>query len=254
MWKQLKKMSIAMTVISFAVILTGCAEDKAHTKRQSLAKQNLGKTFLARGDYTAGLNELLKAAELDPENPEIQYNLALGYRFMNLHNKAIMHFKKAIALKANYSEAYNDLGCTYLLLSKWDLAITYFKKALENTLYPTPHFAQNNMGYAYYKKGEYNKAVESYREAIKYQPSFSRAFHNLGIAYEAMSEWDKAIGAYKESIRHAPKDPRSHFFLGKLYLKRNKPSLAIEKFEESIRLDKNNIYTTEAKHLLQTIK
>lgn len=254
MRKPLKKTSIALIFISFAVILTGCAEDKAVTKRQSLAKQDLGKTLLAQGDYTAGLNELLKAAELDPENPEIQYNLALGFRFMELHSKAITHFKKAIGLKPDYSEAYNDLGNTYLILSKWDLAITCFEKALENTLYTTPHFAHNNLGYAYYKKGEYNKAVESYREAIKYQPSFSRAFHNLGIVYEAMNEWDKAIGAYKESIRYAPKDPRSHFFLGKLYLKRNKPSLAIKEFEESIRLDENNVFTTEAKHLLETIK
>ena len=254
MWKPLRNTSIAIIFISFAVILTGCAEDKALTKRKSLAKQNLGKSFLAQGNFTAGLNELLKAAQLDPENPEIQYNLALGYRFMDVHSKAITHFKKAIELRENFSEAYNDLGYTYLILSKWDLAITCFEKALGNTLYTTPHFAHNNMGYAYYKKGGYKRAVESYREAIKYQPSFSRAFHNLGITYEAMNEWDKAIGAYKESIRYAPKDPRSHFFLGKLYLKRNKPSLAIKKFEESIRLDKNNIYTTEAKHLLETIK
>ena len=96
--------------------------------------------------------------------------------------------------------------------------------------------------------------MESYLKAIKYQPSFSRAFHNLGITYEAINEWGKAIDAYKESIRYAPKDPRSHFYLGKLYLKLQKPSLAIEKFEETIRLDKRNIYTPEAKHLLEKIK
>jgi len=254
MWKPFRNTSIALIFISFAVILAGCAEDKALTKRQSLAKQNLGKSFLAQGDFTAGLNELLKAEELDPENPEIQYNLALGYRFINLHSKSITHFKKAIKLRQNFSEAYNDLGNTYLILSKWDLAITCFEKALGNPLYATPHFAQNNLGYAYYKKGEYDKAVESYLKAIKRQPSFSRAFHNLGITYAAMNEWDKAVGAYKESIRYAPKDPRSHFYLGKLYLKRKKSSLAIEQFEETIRLDKKNIYTTEAKHLLEKIK
>jgi type IV pilus assembly protein PilF len=254
MWKPLRNKNIALIFISFTVILSGCAEDKALKKRQSVAKQDLGKSFLARGDYTAGLNQLLKAEELDPENPEIQYNLALGYRFMNLHSKSIAHFKKAIALKPDYSEAYNDLGCTYLILSKWNLAITSFQKALKNPLYATPHFAHNNLGQAYYKKGDFTKAVESYLTAIKYQPSFSRSFHNLGITYEAMNEWDKAIDAYKESIRYAPKDPRSHFYLGKLYLKRNKPSLAIKKFEETIQLDKNNIYTTEAKHLLETIK
>ena len=96
--------------------------------------------------------------------------------------------------------------------------------------------------------------MESYLKAIKRQPSFSRAFHNLGITYEAMNEWEKAVDAYKESIRYAPKDPRSHFYLGKLYLKRKKSSLAIEQFEETIRLDKTNTFAPEAKHLLEKIK
>jgi tetratricopeptide (TPR) repeat protein len=254
MWILFRKSGIILIFISFIIILTGCAEDKALTKRKSLAKQNLGKIFLAQEDFTAGLNELLKAAELDPENPEIQYNLAIAYRFNELHANSIAHFKKAIEVKPDYSEAYNDLGNTYLILSQWDLAIKCFKKALGNPIYATPDFAYNNLGRAYYNKGEYKKAVESYLKAIKYQPSFSRAFHHLGITYEAMNEWDKAIGAYKESIRYAPKDPRSHFYLGKLYLKLEKPSLAIEKLEETIRLDKTNTFTPEAKHLLGKIK
>jgi len=56
MWKPLRNTSIALIFISFAVILTGCAEDKTLIKRKSLAKQNLGKSFLAQGDFTAGLN------------------------------------------------------------------------------------------------------------------------------------------------------------------------------------------------------
>jgi len=254
MWITFKKTGIILIFISLAIIMTGCAEDKALKKRQSLAKQDLGKIFLGQENFTAGLNELLKAEELDPENPEIQYNLAIAYRFMDLHANSIAHFKKAIELRQNFSEAYNDLGNTYLILSKWDLAIKCFEKALENTLYPTPHFAYNNLGQAYYNKGEYKKAVESYLKAIKYQPSFSMAFHYLGITYEAMNEWDKAIGAYKESIQYAPKDPRSHFYLGKLYLKLEKPSLAIKKFQATIRLDKTNTFTPEAKNLLGKIK
>ena len=147
-----RKAGITLAFISFAIIVAGCAEDKVITKKQSLAKQNLGKSFLAQGNFTAGLNELLKAEELDPENPEIQNDLALAYMIMDMHSKSITHFKRAIKLRPNFSEAYNNLGNTYLILSKWDLAIKCFEKALGNTLYATPHFAYNNLGYAYYKK------------------------------------------------------------------------------------------------------
>lgn len=249
-----KVIRIKLIFISFIIILTGCAEDMAFRKRQSQAKADLGKSLVAQGNLTAGLNELLKAVELDPNNPETQNELALAYREMNLYSQAITHFEKATELRADYSEAYNNLGTVYLILAKWDRAINCFRNALRNTIYATPHFAHNNLGLAYHEKGEFKKAVESYLKAIQFQPSFSRAFHNLGVTYEAMNEWDEAIEAYKESIRHAPEDPRSHFYLGKVYLKTKKPSLAIEKFEETIRLDKSNTFAPEAKRLLGKIK
>lgn len=249
-----KVIRVKLIFIFVVIILTGCAQDTAFKKRQSQAKLDLGKSLLAQGDLTAGLNELLKAAELDPDNPEAQNELALAYREMNLHSKAIIHFKRAIQLRADFSEAYNNLGTVYLILEKWDLAINCFKNALRNTVYATPHFAHNNLGFAYYKKGELKKAVENYMKAVQLQPAFSRAFHNLGVTYEAMNEWDKAIKAYKESIRYAPEDPRSHFYLGKLYLKLKKPSLAIKKFKETIKLDKSNTFAPDAKRLLEKIK
>jgi len=98
---QFKVIGIKLIFISFVIILTGCAEDKALKKRQSQAKVDLAKSLLAQGNLTAGLNELLQAVELDPKNPETQNELALAYREMNIYSHAITHFKKAIELKAD---------------------------------------------------------------------------------------------------------------------------------------------------------
>jgi Flp pilus assembly protein TadD len=53
-----------------AISILGCAEDRALRKRQAQAKQDLGRSLLAQGNYTAGLGQLLEAAEIDPENAE----------------------------------------------------------------------------------------------------------------------------------------------------------------------------------------
>jgi len=254
MIKQLRTIRFHVIVICFAILFTGCAEDRALRERQAQAKRNLGKSFLADANFTAGLKELLDAAELDPMNPEIHNELALTYREMEMHSQAISHFNKAIELKPDFSEAYNNLGTVYLMLGDWDRAIASFKKALSNNRYTTPHFAHNNLGLAYFNKGQFKTATESFLKAIQGQPSFSRAYHNLGVAYEAMNEWDKALKVYQESIRHAPDDPRSYFRLGKLYLRLNNRPLAIEKLEEAIRLDKTNVIAPEAKGLLEKIR
>jgi type IV pilus assembly protein PilF len=240
--------------ILFATILSGCAQDKALIKKQAQAKQDLGKSLLADGNYAASLSELMEAVRLDPENPEIHNALALTYREMKMYTQAISHFDQAIELRPDYSEACNNLGTVYLILADWDRAIGCFKKALTNSLYATPHFAYNNLGRAYHEKGQFKLAVEAYLKAVQTNQAFSRAHHNLGITYEALGEWDKALEAYTESIRYAPDDPRSYLRLGKLYLRLNKLPLAIQNLEETIRLDKRGIIAPEAKRLLERIQ
>jgi len=82
--------------------------------------------------------KFLKAGELDPENSEIKYNLAIANSIKDLHSKSFTHFKTAIELRQDFSEAYDDLGNTYLILCKFDLAITCFEKSDRNRLYATP--------------------------------------------------------------------------------------------------------------------
>jgi type IV pilus assembly protein PilF len=236
------------------IAVFGCAEDKALRKRQAQAKQDLGRTLLAEGNYTAGMGELIDAAAIDPKNPEIQNELALAYREMEMYPKAIEHFNKAVELTPDYSEAYNNLGTVYLILKQWDSAINCFKHALANNLYATPHFAYHNLGLAHYNKGEPHKAIEYYQKAIQVQPLYSRSYHNMGIAFESLGQWEKAIENYKRSIRYAPDNPASYFFLGRLYAKLNKPSLAARNLEETIRLNKHNAYEPEAKRLLKEVK
>jgi len=243
---------LSLSVLAFAVL--GCAEDRALRKRQAQAKQDLGRSLLAQGNYTAGLGELLEAAQMDPDNPEIQNELALTYREMEMYPEAITHFTKAVELDPDFSEAYNNLGTVYLILKKWDLAIDCFKNALKNNLYATPHFAYNNMGLAHYNKGDSRRAIEYYQKAVQLQPSFSRSYHNMGIAFESLDQREKAIESYKKSIRYAPDNPTSYFYLGRLYMKLNEPTLAARNLEETIRLNKQNIYAPEARRLLKEVE
>lgn len=243
---------LSLSVLAFALL--GCAEDRALRKRQAQAKQDLGRSLLAQGNYTAGLGELLEAAAIDPGNPEIQNELALAYREMKMYPEAIRHFTKAVELDPDFSEAYNNLGTVYLILKKWDLAIGCFKNALKNNLYATPHFAYNNMGLAHYNKGDSRRAIECYQKAVQLQPSFSRSYHNMGIAFESLDQREKAIESYKKSIRYAPDNPASYFYLGRLYRKLNEPTLAARNLEETIRLNKQNIYAPEARRLLREVE
>jgi tetratricopeptide (TPR) repeat protein len=74
-------------------------------------------------------------------------------------------FQKAIALKADYAEAYNMLGFCTRKLGNAKQAITYYEKAL--TLKPAFPEAREYYGEAYLQVGNLAKAVQQYIALVK---------------------------------------------------------------------------------------
>src|SRR5439155_1039818 len=44
--------------------------------------------------------------------------------------------------------------------------------------------AHNNRGNGYFRKGEYDSAIEDYDKSIKALPQYAKAFNNRGVAYQ----------------------------------------------------------------------
>ena len=59
-------------------------------------------------------------------------------------------------------------------------------------------------------KGEYDKAIADYDEAIKLDPKNANAYSYRGLAWYWKSEYDKAIADYDEAIKLDPKSPRRY--------------------------------------------
>jgi tetratricopeptide (TPR) repeat protein len=63
----------------------------------------------------------------------------------------------------------------------------------------------NNRGVAWAGKGEFDKAIADYTEAIRLDPKYAAAFYNRGMAWDDKGDNDKAIADYTEAIRLDPK-------------------------------------------------
>jgi type IV pilus assembly protein PilF len=244
---------LAFAVWLILAALAGCAQDRAVLQKKAEAKQSLGLTLIQDGQLQAGLNELIQAAKLDPENAEIQNAMALAYRDMGNTDEAIRHFQNALALRPDYPDAENNLGTVYLIRREWDKAILHFEKAAHSLSYRTPYMAYTNMGYAYHQMGRYEKAIEYYQKAIERWNRYSPAYDNMGLAYEMLGKWEKAVEAYRQASATSPSSPLPHLHLARLYLKLNLHREATESLIEVVRLDPRGTYGQEAKRLLDEI-
>lgn len=157
------------------------------------AHYKIGVAYLNENKAQQAFVEFQKAYELNPNDKEVLN--AIGYIYLIYFDdtaKSIDFFEKAAKVDPNFSDAFNNLGFAHEKSGRFDAAVSFYKKAVSNLLYPTPDKAYIGMGNSYYRLGKYEDAINSFKEAIKRAP-------NLGLPYLRMSLCYNAIGRYGDA-------------------------------------------------------
>ena len=248
--KASKVIAILAMVLMF---LVGCATSE-EARQKAQIHLRLGTHHLTQGDSSSALRELLEAEKLDPKDPHIRFALGWAYSAKGRFSQALEQYQEVIKLDPKYTEAYNAMGATYLEMGKWDEAIESFQQALKDLLYLTPFYPLNNIGWAYYKKGDRRKAIEYYRRALSQKPDFGLAHYNLGLAQKDEGKTEEAIASFKAAVTHAPGLLDGHFQLGVLYFHSGKGEEAQKAFGEVLRLAPDSESARLAKQYLDLLK
>ena len=103
----------------------------------------------------------------------------------------------------NICAAYNNRGAVYFYKGDTDRAIKEYDEAIR--LGPKNPAAYNNRGSAYSEKSDYDRAIKDFDAAIRLDPKYVAAYYNRGNAHKGKGEYDRAIKDYSEAIRLDPK-------------------------------------------------
>jgi predicted O-linked N-acetylglucosamine transferase (SPINDLY family) len=154
---------------------------------------------------------LERAAAADPLSPEIAYDLAHAQWLTN-PAAAVDSYRRAIALRPDFPEAYDGLGNALAAVGKNTEAIDAFLQAISRR----PHFAQcwNNLGNALLADQRKARAVEAYTRATELDPALVEAHVGLGAALLAVSQSADAIAAFRHALTLRPDLPEAHNNLG----------------------------------------
>jgi Tfp pilus assembly protein PilF len=127
-----------------AFLLVACAGGRETTRKDAVASYKLGIAYLTEGRIAPALQELSKAEALNPANPEVLNALGFAYWMRKEHFLAEEKFRKAVALKPDYSEAWNNLAAMFIEQGRYGEAVGPAEQALKNVYYGTQERALAN--------------------------------------------------------------------------------------------------------------
>lgn len=91
-----------------------------------------------------------------------------------------------------------------------------------------------DQGVAFYRAGNYAKAIEKYKQAIAIYPHDYDFYNNLGLTYKKNNELDLAAEALKKSIELKPNVWESWSNLGSVYKHQKKSQEAVDAFAKAL--------------------
>lgn len=138
------------------------------------------------------------ASETDKFRPETNCILGNYYSLISEHEKAVLHFRRALTLDRNFQAAWTLMGHEYI--------------ELKNT----------------------QAAIESYRRAVDTNRKDYRAWYGLGQGYEMLECYSYSLFYYQRAAALMPADPKMWAAVGNAYSKCNKLVNAIQAYKRAL--------------------
>jgi tetratricopeptide (TPR) repeat protein len=145
---------------------------------------------------------LAKALEVQPDQPELLYEIALTAEKLGYVDVMERHLRRLIALKPDSAQAYNALG--YSLADRnlrLDEAAQLIDKALALT--PDDPFILDSKGWVLFRQGKPAAALEALQKAYAQKPDAEIAAH-IGEVLWALGRPNEALAVWREATKAHP--------------------------------------------------
>lgn len=170
-------------------------------------------SYLNNNEMEKALDFAQKILETPGNGISLYYAAAKAFEHKKSSNKDFTYIDKAIELYSKIIERDPDYFDSYLAISichakkgEWENSVDFCNKALE--VNPKSYEANNQMGLVYYCCNEIKKAVNYYETALKLKPEGDyKIYSNLGYAYEKIGQYDKAIKIFNQLVSKFPHCP-----------------------------------------------
>jgi Tfp pilus assembly protein PilF len=243
-----------LQVLLISFLLTSCAPVKVvDDEKEAEAHFMLGISYLQEQDHTRALKEFLTAENYDSSRVDIKEGIAQAYQLKQAYPEAEKYYLKALKINPDDPRIANNLASLYLDMGEWDKAIQYFKMANANLLFNNPEMALTGIGFAYFKKRDFEKARLYFEKAIKKKWNFAPAYFRMGELYLEQEKQELAKQSFQKAVDLQPNYVMPRFQLGLIQMKEKDIQNARKSFEKVVELAPETEIGIRAKDLLKVM-
>ena len=164
----------------------GPAAEPGASTSEAAAAFLRGREHFNRRRFPEAMAQFRQALELDPDQVEAHYYLALALTLRGELDPAADHYREVLLRRPDSIDAHYNLGVVQLRQGKPDGAVQHFEQALRlNPEHLDAHYA---LGSALLKTGQAHAAVSHFEEALRINPSHPSAPAQLEHARAAENE------------------------------------------------------------------
>lgn len=234
--------------------------------RQAPLWSRLGQVYLLKDDQEHAEESLVKAQELDPNNPGVRYNLALLYEKQERHQEAFMeylafldlggpddlvrtatrkvakyleeihrpdeaveYYKELLAKMPKVPWVHQKVADLLYTMARYDDALAEYRVVL--SMKPDNAPAHLNVGFIEKMKGNLDEAQREFTLAVSLEPDSAKAQYQLGTVLFEKKDYQGAADCFEKTIAEDPMHPQAHYFYARTLMKLGRPEEAQKQIE-----------------------
>ena len=216
----------------------------------------LGMVYIQRELWTKASSLLLKAYELEKNDPYLYFALSRLHpsRFKETGFRSRESLlKHALLLNPAYEAAWISLADYYYYSNRPRKAERSYLNLL--SIHPASMDALLGLGRMYHYRNEFVKLIGIYEKILEIDPECSEAYYNLGIAYYNNGKIEEAARFFKRAIK-IDGHTNSYYYLGVIYEKKGEMDRAMQYYKKRLEMRSgiNDLFADQAMIRINKLK
>lgn len=185
------------------------------------------------GKYELAVEKYKKALKLEPDNPDVMYEMVFSFQAAGKNKQCIEFSEKGLKLDPKYrNHFFATKGSCYSQLGKYEEAIAAFEQGLKE--FPDDVGLNFNIAITLYNTGKIKKAISHFKDTIRSKPTYSSPYYMLAQSFHRTGYRIPALYFYMQFVLIEPNTDRSADASKKLFALMNQSVKTNEKGEVQI--------------------